>query len=64
MPEKWTGNLVGLMHNHKIKLEQLANKLGCTKAYVSMVLNGKRSPTNAEQTFQKAVEDLISERDV
>lgn len=42
MPEKWTGRLIGRMHNERITYEQLANEMGVNKAYISMILNGKR----------------------
>ena len=60
MPKKWTGDLVGLMHNHKISFQALADKLGVTNRYVSMVLNGHRNPPDAETKFRNAVDDLIS----
>lgn len=62
MPEKWTGDLVGLMHNKRIKNSDLAAALGYTESYVSMVLNGIRTPENAEQTFRNAVDELIAEK--
>ena len=39
MPKKWTGNLVGLMHDEKVSFSELAKELGVTNRYVSMVLN-------------------------
>ena len=60
MPKKWTGNLVGLMHDNKISKTQLAEKLGVTREYVSMVLNGHREPAGAEDKFRAAVNELIS----
>lgn len=62
MPKDWTGDLVGLMHTHKITGIQLAEKLGLTDRYVSMVLNGHREPDGAEQRFKEAVEQIISEQ--
>lgn len=64
MPDKWTGEIVGKMHNFRITYDEMAATLGCTKAYISMVLNGKRTPANAEQTFRKAVEELIAEKNM
>lgn len=61
MPKKWTGDLVGLMHNHKISFQALADKLEVTNRYVSMVLNGHRCPPGAEERFRKAVNELIAE---
>lgn len=60
LPKKWTGDLVGLMHDNKITMQMLAEKLGVTNRYVSMVLNGHREPAGAEQRFRVAVNELIS----
>ena len=61
LPKEWTGDLVGLMHNNKISIAQLAEKLGVRREYVSMVLNGHREPVGAEQKYRSAVNDLISQ---
>lgn len=61
MPKEWTGDLVGMMHNHKITAAQLAQELGVTNRYVSMVLNGHRTPSGAEERFRAALGRLISE---
>lgn len=63
MPAQWTGDMVGKMHNNRVSLTQLAEKLGVTKAYVCMVLNGHRSPKDAEQRFNAALDELIRERE-
>lgn len=60
LPKEWTGDLVGLMHVHRITGEQLANKLGVTNRYVSMILNGHREPHDAEVRFRSALDELIS----
>lgn len=59
MPKEWTGDLVGLMHTHKISFQQLAEKLGVTNRYVSMILNGHRDPAGAEEKFRAALNELI-----
>lgn len=61
MPKEWTGVLVGMMHNHRITNRMLANRIGCTEEWVSMVLNGKREPQGAEERFRQAVEELCRE---
>lgn len=61
MPKEWTGDLVGLMHNNRITFSQLADKLGVTNRYVSMVLNGHREPAGAEERFRTAVNELVHE---
>lgn len=64
MLAQWTGDMVGKMHNNRVSLTQLAEKLGVTKAYVCMVLNGHRNPKDAEQRFTAALDELIKEREV
>jgi predicted transcriptional regulator len=59
LTKKWTGDLVGLMHNHKISKTELANELGVTREYVSMVLNEHRAPAGAKERFESAVDRLI-----
>ena len=59
---KWTGHLVGKMHNNRISSNELASKLGYTKDYISMVLNGKKTPKGARERFEAAVEEIIKER--
>ena len=64
MPDKWTGKLVGRMHNAKVTLQDLADELGCTKGYTSMVLNGTRKPKEAQERFTEAFEAIISRRGI
>ena len=59
MPEKWTGRLIGRMHNERITYEQLANEMGVNKAYISMILNGKRKPPNIQKRMEAALEAII-----
>lgn len=61
MLAQWIGDLVGKMHKWKISKKRLAEHLGVTPEYVSMVLNGHREPANAEEKFCKAVEEIITE---
>ena len=62
MPEKWTGNLIGKMHNEKITYEDIASELGVTKSYVSMILNGSRKPDNIRNRMESAVNAVIQKR--
>lgn len=62
MPEKWTGRLIGKMHNERITYSEVAKELGVTKAYVSMILNSKRNPPNARQRFEAAVCTIMQRR--
>jgi predicted XRE-type DNA-binding protein len=60
MLAQWTADLVGKLHKHRITQKQLAEELGVTREYVSMVLNGHRCPDGAERTFTDALDRLIS----
>ena len=62
MPKKWTGNLVGLMHDEKVSFSELAKELGVTNRYVSMVLNEHRCPAGAEEKFTSALNRIIEQR--
>ena len=62
MVEKWTGRLVGKMHNERIRAEDIATELGVTPAYVSMILNGKRNPPEAKARLEGAVNAIIEKR--
>lgn len=62
MPDAWTGDLVGRMHNARVTLEDLATELGVTKGYISMILNGGRSPDGAEKRLNAAFEKIVQER--
>ena len=59
MPAQWTADLVGQMHKHNISKSQLAEKLGFSREYVSMVINGHREPAGAMEKFKNALNELI-----
>lgn len=59
MIEKWTGQLIGKMHNNGIKQVELADKLGLTNAYVGMILRGERKPPNIRKRMESALDELI-----
>ena len=60
--EKWTGRLVGKMHNERINAEDVASEMGVTPGYVSMILNGKRNPPGAKVRMEQAVDLIIQKR--
>ena len=60
MLAQWIGELVGQMHNNKISKTQLAEHMGVSREYVSMVLNGHRDPTGAKDRFRAAVTEIIA----
>lgn len=62
MPEKWTGKLIGEMHNYGISRKDLAAELGVSKAYVTMVLNGQRTPPNARERLEVAYAAVLARK--
>lgn len=62
MRAPWTGDVVGKMHISEITNDDLSKEMGCTKAYVSMILNGLRNPPNAQERVEKALERCIAQR--
>ena len=63
MPEKWTGHLIGEMHNQRVTYDDLASELGVTKAYISMILSGRRKPEGIEERMKAALAAIIARRD-
>ena len=50
------------MHNERIKAEDIASELGVSKAYVSMILNGKRNPPNAKERLEAALDSVVAKK--
>ena len=61
--DSWIANAVGEMHINKISNIDISKKLGVTAEYVSMLLNGKKKPANAETRIMTAIDDIIRERE-
>ncbi|MEG0941618.1 MAG: helix-turn-helix transcriptional regulator [Oscillospiraceae bacterium] len=59
MPAQWTADIVGEMHLNRISKKQLAEEMGVTPEYVSMVLNGHREPDGVEMRFREALARII-----
>jgi len=62
MPEKWTGRLIGRMHNERVTYDELGAELGVSKAYISMVLNGRRKPHGIRERMESALNAIIQRR--
>ena len=62
MAVEWTGRIVGLLHTHRITQTELAEELGVTPVYVSMVLNGKKSPKGMAERMEAAVMAIAKRR--
>lgn len=64
MPEPWTGELIGKMHNAGVTYDELGAELNVSKSYVSMILNGRRTPTDAEAKFNDAFVRVVEKKGV
>lgn len=62
MPAQWTGELIGKMHIERVTAKAMAEELGVTPEYVSMVLNGHKSPNGAEERFLAAFREILRKR--
>lgn len=60
--DSWIANAVGKMHVNKISNIDVAKKLNFTVEYVSMILNGKKTPKDAETRIMSAIDEIIAER--
>lgn len=58
MPEKWTGRLIGKMHNAGVSRKELAEELRVSESYISLILNGKRKPKGVRSLMGQAVTQL------
>ena len=61
-PEKWTGKLIGKMHVNNVKSADLAEELGVSQAYISMLLNSKRNAAGAKERLEAAYEAILANR--
>ncbi len=62
MPEKWTGRLIGTMHNTGVTRRELAAELGVSESYISLILNGKRKPDGIRNKMEQTVRRLAVEK--
>lgn len=62
MPEQWTATAIGMMHTHHITGGALADYMGIRREYLSQILNGKRTPKDAERKVMEAINALVEER--
>lgn len=58
MLELWTGEIAGEMHINRITKKELAEHIGWTPEYVSMILNGRKKPTDAERKMRRAIAEI------
>ena len=60
--QNWISQVVGKMHVNKITQIEVAKKMGVCNDYVSMILTGKKSPKDAEQRINDAIDAILSDR--
>lgn len=59
MLAQWTCDFVGRMHQYRVTITQLAQEMGVTREYLSMILNGHREPNGIERRLNEALDILI-----
>lgn len=62
MNEKWTGVLVGKMHNERVTYQDMADEMAVTKSYISMILNGSRKPKGIKERMENAFASVVEKR--
>lgn len=62
MKEFWTGDLIGKMHNYEVSRQEIADVLGVTEAYLSMILNGRYAPKDARAKLEGAFHEVLRRR--
>lgn len=62
MLDKWVAAAVGNMHLNKITQTELANRVGISRGFLNMVLNGKEKGANMKERITKALDELIAEK--
>lgn len=58
--DKELAELLVKMRLHKIKQKDIAEHLGITDVYLSMIFNGKKSPKNFKARLSNAIDEIIS----
>jgi predicted urease superfamily metal-dependent hydrolase len=60
MLAQWEVEFFGKKRAHKVKDFEIAKELGWHPGYLSMVLNGKRTPKDAEKKLSAALDAIIA----
>lgn len=58
MPEQWTGELIGEIHNAGLKIKDVAAEANLNPKYVSQLLHGKCESKIAEVKLRDALNRL------
>lgn len=61
MLSEWSRKTRANMAYYRITQQEIADEIGCTRAYVNMILNGIRTPSGGitEETIDKALASLV-----
>ena len=59
---EWIAKAVGIMHSNRIRNIDIAEHLGYKPEYISMILNEKKTPKNAEQMIMTAIKEIIEDK--
>ena len=59
MLAQWIGDFIGRMRCHRVKITQIAQEMGVTREYLSMILNGHREPHGIEDRMNRALDSII-----
>ena len=58
----WTAEAVSLLHLYGIKQNQVAEKCGMTKQYLSQILSGAETPPGGKDRVMSAIHQLIIDK--
>ena len=58
IPEQWTGELIGEIHNAGLSIKDVASEAKLNPKYVSQLLHGKCESSVAEAKLRDALERL------
>ena len=59
---EWTGDAVKLMHIYGITRKEVADELGVTNAYITMVLNGRQVKDTTRDRIKSALLKIIANK--
>lgn len=62
MREEWTGNIVSRLHVNEITRKELAERMGLTATYISMLLNGQKVSNGSELRMNEAIDEILLAR--
>lgn len=62
MLAQWMADLFGKMRSNKVKDAELAAEVGWHPKYLSAVLNGHKTPRDAEEKLKSALERILARR--